>query len=434
MSKGFLSLSSSFFLFLFLPLNLFSQSCAGPDPFHNPHRQRDFEAVQIFINSKRLEVLHAKEKELKITGDVRTEFFYRTESTKGKNLRGHGAVDASGVPITRFFTEIEMNLRFYYKHGDRSWAEIYLNLDDSAGIMESRRTCDTDPEGLFGSGICDDICLKRAFFGYRVYECKDVNFFDIEIGRRPLNSIFESYIMYKNRFDGILFKYSHNVEPSSNYYINLGPFIVDERVKYFAYVGEAGVLNFLNEMIDLTYSYIDWKTIGHNRCGTKDPLGSRFRVSEYSIAYNFKETAFEKLVGKKIKAQLYGAWLFNHAAKRLRETHRKENQGWYAGFIIGEVRKKGDWALDIIYEVCQAQVCPDSDVSSGIDRGNVLKETFTAERRGKTNYKGWEFEFLYAITDKLSLDAIVNFAQAENPRIGGHHHNSKCELDFIMAF
>jgi hypothetical protein len=134
------------------------------------------------------------------------------------------------------------------------------------------------------------------------------------------------------------------------------------------------------------------------------------------------------------RAQIYGAVLVNSAAKPNILTHfKRENVGWYVGYLMGEVRKKGDWAIDISYELVEAQAIPDSDVN-GIDRGNVRRETFTADGRGKTNYKGWEFQLLYAFTDKLSTNIIYDISNAENPNIGGRHRYSKLEIDLIMAF
>ena len=100
---------------------------------------------------------------------------------------------------------------------------------------------------------------------------------------------------------------------------------------------------------------------------------------------------------------------------------------------IGEVKKEGDWAIDMRYEVVQAFAIPDDDVS-GISRGNVFGESFTRSCRGNGNYYGFRLEGLYALTDNLSIDAILEYSRAYKKSIGGSHSFSKCEVEAIYAF
>jgi len=126
----------------------------------------------------------------------------------------------------------------------------------------------------------------------------------------------------------------------------------------------------------------------------------------------------------------------NHAAQKLIVNHHKtlQNIAWYAGVLIGKVRKEGDWALEIQYQYVQAQSVPDGD-SAGICRGNVLDESFTTcARAGNTNFKGWKFEGLYGFTDNITLDSIVEFTKAIDSDLGGRHTYSKFELEAIYAF
>jgi len=101
---------------------------------------------------------------------------------------------------------------------------------------------------------------------------------------------------------------------------------------------------------------------------------------------------------------------------------------------VGEVLKEGDWSFEIQYQYVQAFSIPDKDVS-GIGRGNVHKDSITGPAaRGNTNYKGWRFEGLCAITDDLTVDSILEFSQDVDPSIGGSHHYSKFEIETIYAF
>lgn len=406
------------------------------ESFHNKTRLRDFEVLQEFVNSKRTLSFAEKSKYLKFSGDIRTEIYHRTEKVEGKYVRGHGATDLAGLVRPDWTYDLILKWQIDYKC-DRMWGQAKVEFDNEAGIQETVTDCINNREGLYGSGFCDDICLKRAFFGYRVLEKPKSWTFDIEIGRRPLNLIFESYIQFKNRFDGILFRYDRELPPHSKFYLYAGPFLVNERTDHWAVVGEMGIFNFKNWRTDIRYSYIDWSLNRRNQCGlgrAKNP----YRISQFTLDYNFPKEAFGR------KAQLYGAFLCNHAAPKIGVTRfppppngnfigRRENLGGYAGFLIGEVKKEGDWAIDISYEVVQAQAIPDSDVS-GIDRGNAERDSFTFNERGKANYKGWEFQFLYAITDKLQTNILYDTSTAENAKIGGHHSYTKLEIDVILKF
>lgn len=361
---------------------------------------------------------------------MRAEIYYRTEKDEnGKNLRGVFDPQLRKI-VPRETEEAVLNLQFDYNCG-RSYGQSKVQFDNDMGIEESLKPCDADKQAMFGSGFCDDICLRRCWMGYHLIEDSKVYNFDIEIGRRPLNTVFESYIEFKNRFDGILFRFGKKIKPASKFYIMGGPFVVDYRSNHFAVVVEVGYYNFLDKKIDMRYSYIDWRLLHENRCGTVDPLGTRFKNSQVTIDYNLPEI-FKK------KAQLYGAFLVNtDAIPNTFSNFYKANIGWYAGYIMGEVKKRGDWAIDISYEYVEAQAVPDSDVS-GIDRGNILKETLYQSvpmtRHGKANYKGWEFQLLYAITDKISTNVIYDISRAANVNIGGPHNFSKLEVDFILAF
>lgn len=394
--------------------------------FQDSNQKRDFEAIQEFVNSKRTIPFAEKVKTLKFSGDIRLEYAMRKESQNGRKLRGKGVKNSSGLPVSENDLDFVFKFQFDYDGGD-TWGQAKIEHDNLGGIEQSDQPCTPNNPGLFGSGFCDDFCLKRAFFGYRITKGKDWTF-DVEIGRRPLNLIFESYIEFKNRFDGILFRYDKDIKPSSKFYVHAGPFIVDYRSDHYAIVGEIGYLNFLDKKIDIRYSYIDWDLAHRNRCGAIRPLGNKFRNSQFSTDINFPNGLYGK------KAQIYGAFLVNSAAKAIPLTlYKKENIGWYAGFLMGEVRKKGDWAIDISYEYVQAYAIPDSDVS-GIDRGNVLKETFFVNQRGKSNYKGWEYQYLYAISNSIQVNLIYDSSVPANAHIGGWHRFKKFECDIILKF
>lgn len=406
---------------------------------------RDFEIVHEYLNSKRTMDVQEKSCNLTISGDIRAEWRHQTEKESGIRVRGPRSVvfiddlpvsrlDAGLEPVSRNEFDAVFNLYFDYVC-DRAWGVVWLEFDNPAGIELPERSCEFDPQGCGGSGICDALCLQKAYMGYNVCCDGDVRF-DIELGRRPFWTVFDSRIQFNSRFDGLLLKYSAGMECYGDFYVNFGGFLIDERVNDFGLIVETGFLNIMDMGLDFKYSFINWPKLGggRNRCFVEDPRGFKFRNSQWTFAYHFNP----ELICN--PATIYGAILWNHDARRRIETNdRKKGLGWYVGFYVGEIRQEGDWAFDMDYEVVQAQAINDCDVS-GIGRGNVLDETFTANGRGNANYKGWRFEGDYALTDNLVLDAVVEFSRAEDKSIGatlvgdGQHSFSRFELEAIYAF
>lgn len=404
-------------------------------------------------------------------------------------LRGDNRVDGGGTPLSVNDFDVEFNFKMKYSF-ENAWCMAHLQYDNPAGCR-GRNDC----EGNFaifskngktkiktvtrdrrrspkGSGESGFLNLKRAFISYNPY-ADGKQRIDIEIGRRKLDDVFVSEVEFSNRFDGVLLKYASAIDKVADWYFNGGAFIVDERVNHFGYVAEIGFLNVLDTNLDLRYSFIDWRKHGVNRCFIHDPYGARFQNSQISFAY----TINPEIYCKKVAIEFYGGFLVNHAAKKhnLFTHNKKKNLAWYGGIYLGKVNKKGDWAADIEYVVVQAQAVSDFDVGS-IGRGNILDENITdafnksqfhfedsyyskgdvysdsyygeagsrAEpskkfsayfpRRGNANFKGWHFQFLYGVTDNLSIDLEYDFSKAEDPHIGGRHFYSSFEIETIYAF
>lgn len=389
--------------------------------------QVDFDALRDYLRSKRDIDLDKKKTELSISGDVRFEWRHMTETAKGRRLRGRGAENPETFKlfepaIFKNDFDIEFNLTFAYKT-KRSWTVAQLKFDNPAGV-DNFIDCDDNPEGVHGSGRCDKLCLKKAYMGYSIYNENDRHV-DIELGRRKLSDVFDSEIQFLSRFDGVVLKFATPLSQGGIAYWNTGAFIIDERADNFGYVTEIGSLDVANSGFDVKYSFIHWQQNSINRCFVSDPEGLKFKISQFTLAYNF----FPKICGLEEPAQIYGAFLINHA-------RANNNLGGYIAFALGEVEGEGDWALDIQYQVVGAYAISDGDVG-GIGRGNVMEESFTDRddlRRGNTNFRGWKVDFLYAITDNLTIDATVEASKALNDKIGGKHTFSKLELEAIFAF
>lgn len=419
---------------------------------HN--EERDFDALREFIRTKREIPLEDKDLDLSISGDVRFEWRHLTENSRHRNLRG-GDATRDGKPVSRNDFDVEFNLRFDYVN-DRTWAAAHVAYDNSAGVDDTGNSCDEDPQGYHGSGTSDGISLKKAYFGYRL--CDDGRSqLELEIGRRNLYNVFDSRIQFDSRFDGILLRYKSCCEGIGKWYIYAAGFLIDERVNHFGWVAEVGLLDICQSGIDFKYSIIDWQKRGENRCRKENPFGMRFLNSQWTTEYTFTPDFL------RLKTVVFGAFLVNHLGhighywgpkemnpekknkhvKFEKKRAKDQNTGWYTGFCIGEVDKEGDWSFEAMYQYVQAFAVPDEDVS-GIGRGNVNNTSITAKKpknkefdligQGNTNFKGWRFEALYAITDELTLDTILEFTQTVKTKIGGSHNYTKFELETIYAF
>lgn len=441
--------------------------------FDQELNERDFEALRKYLNSKRETNLEDENATtVTISGDVRFEYRHLNEDLKHIRLRGDQRRHPDrNLPVSRNDFDCEFNLKFDYLK-DRSWAVAHLQYDNSAGVDSQDRGCVEDPNGWFGSGKCDEICLRKAFMGYNFFMDDCLGRFDIEIGRRGnMYNVFDSRVQFLSRFDGILLKWKGKSEYAKELYWNLGGFVVDERVNHFAYVTEVGALNILDSNIDLKYSFIDWCGQVGSRCiksiciSPGNPYFYKelnkakafdYAVSQWTIYYNLDPCYFGR------KAKLFAAFLMNHKWKKFEVVESKlvladpkvpdvfkrvavepksskkyrANLAWYAGIAIGEVRKENDWAIELQYQYVQALAVPGQD-AAGICNGNVFDYTLT--QKGfvyidNTNYKGWKLEGLYALTDNITIDSIIERTTSVNEHIGGAHVYSKVEVEAIYAF
>lgn len=427
--------------------------------FNQALNEKDWQVLREFLNTKRTIDVRDKAKNLTISGDVRTEWRHMTESINGRSIRGHNAFDPytiipgilpDGLPISKNDFDIEANLKFDYVT-EKTWASSHFQYDNSAGVDDSNVPCNISQDSWHGSGRQNNLNLKRAYMGYNLYK-KNKARLDIEIGRRRLYDVFDSKVQFTSRFDGILLKYvKDELGWAKDFYWYGAAFLVDERVNHFAYITEVGVDNIYDTNIDIDYNFVHWNKYGKNRCGGRNPEAFRFQNSQVTAYYSFKpEWTWNKA------SYVYAGLVYNHDAVRIdwrnvdpfervnpifQSTSEEPKEvansshpwAWFTGFVIGKVEKQGDWSFVFQYEWVGANAVPDQD-AGGIGRGNVLGETITATARGNTNYHGARAEVLYAFTDQLSLDAILEYSRDLKSHIGGTHSYSKFELEAIYAF
>ncbi len=397
-------------------------------------RERDDQSITDFVKSKRAITVQEKGGALMISGDIHTEWSYLKDWSGGHRRRGSKSANLKVPPkphapfATSEFT-VEANVMFDYR-AERTWAAIQLQMSNGAGIkqQERREDVNTNKNFLWGSGALDNLVLRRAYMGYNVMD-HGTSRLDVELGRRRGYDFFDSKIQFYNFFDGIYLKYANSFEGITDFTFKGSAFVVDYTVNQFAWVGELGFLNIGDSGFDFKYSLIDWERDGHNRYNKKNALGSKFINSQFTFAYKLSPDWIH------YKTKLYGAYLHNHDAKKTHYTHhKKEDNAWYAGASIGEVRRQGDWAIDANYQWVQAQAIPESDCS-GICRDNPQNISFYQKRWGGfANYKGYVIDGFYALTDNLTLNVNFDRVHECSHRIGGKHRSYQFQVAAIYAF
>jgi hypothetical protein len=376
----------------------------------------DIQALREWINTKRQVTVKEIGGNLSLSGEVRTEFQATGETVNGVSQRG------SGTPYPSRGYDIAVNLMLDYR-SDLTWASIKLEFDNDAGI--------------FG-GTTNKVKMSRAYFGARALN-GDSYYVDVEVGRKKLGSIFDSKLEFNAYFDGVVAKYDQSFERVGDFYVHLGTFIIDERKDQYGYVGETGFMNIAGSGFYTKLSLIDWDTKNwHDSIRQKQ---FDFIVGQMILGYKFYPAMLQKQV------TLYAAGLYNFRARRLAITdNQKANWGSYIGFSMGELKRKGDWALDANYQWLAAQCVPDYDVS-GIGLGNINDTGFYTEKKngtgapttrrtaaGEGNFQGASVTLDYLITNNINLQQQWLYSVRLDQDIGPSRRFKQYEIEFIYGF
>lgn len=415
------------------------------------------ESLINFINSKRKIPLTDKVKNLKISGDVHTEWAYQTEKIDGKILDVFVFNEAQSVGddgLVFLPGDRELNARhngrtrfdfFVDWDSKKMWARTNVRYENSIGVIDNAEEEQVDPQGYRGSGSDGSMKLREAYVGYEIFK-RDVDRFTVELGRRgAIYKLFYSEIQFNSRFDGFALKYSSNYGGLGEWYGTWAGFVIDQRANHFGWAGEVGIENIMDTGLDAKYSYIDWHKSGRNRFFITNPIGFRFKVSQWSLLHNSKP----KWLGCR-SLQLFGAFLMNHIPARktfvdanpavttakyipvLKKISR-QNLGGFVGFQYRIIEKEGDWQLRAMAAFCEAQCVPDNDVRN-IGTGNSLDESFTAYGRGNTNWKGFSVKGGYALTDHFVIEGQVDRSWAIDNEIAGSHSFTRWCVETTYSF
>lgn len=409
--------------------------------YEDKKQENDMEALRRWLQDKRMISVKEIGGDLSLSGEARVEFQDTNETRNRLKQRGPGG--ATNKPAQGW--DVEVNIMLDYRT-EYTWAAIKLEFDNDMGVR---------------GGKVDRLRLEKAYLGGR-WVSGDTLTFDAEIGRRNLFNTFDSKMEFLSIYDGINLRLNKAFQSIADYYFNAGAFLIDADANHYGFVAETGMLRIAQTGLYAKYSVIDWQK--HFSDPQKDNR-YRFVVQQMLLAYQFNPA----WIGKKL-IKFYTAGLTNLIADDLvlptmypnntppsppvtivpsdlpTKNFGKQNWGWYIGVAVGQVRKKGDWAVETNFQVAQAQVIPDYDFL-GIGRGNAASEglyttnlngsgsyTTIQNAVGPCNYYGFEIDALYAFTDNLSVEENFKWSHTLNTNIGPNLKYKQFEVEFIYAF
>ncbi len=387
----------------------------------------DIDALRRWLNDKRLITVRELGGDLSLSGEVRTEFQAFSEQRNGIMERGMGSL--TGLPAYSWDVDVALALDY---RTDYTWASFKIKFDNDMGVK---------------TGTVDKIKIQKGYLGGRMV-AGDTLTFDMEIGRRSLNNVYDSKIEFAALYDGIAFRLGKAFENIGDYYFNCGPFVIDDRTNHYGAVAEMGMLRMGNVGLNAKYSVIDWKK--HFSNPQKNDRYN-FVVQQFLLSYQFNPL----WLGKRL-IKFYGAALANLIADDLvlynpnrdaDQNFGSQNWGWYTGVSIGTVKKAFDFAVDLNFQWAQAQAIPDYDFM-GIGRGNAARvglyndkldgsgkiASTTETAVGPCNYYGFEIDMLYAFTDNLTVQENYKWSRTLNQQIGPNLKYQQFEVEFIYAF
>ncbi len=385
--------------------------------------QDDLNALKEWVSERKKKI---EEKfppgKLVLSGEVRTELQSTNEKLNDVKQRGSGSANPS---IGTRTWDIELRLQLDYRT-ERTWAAARLRFDNDAGI----------------DGTVNRLKIDRAFYGGNIINASDYTV-ALQAGRWDLTLYFDSQIQFDSLMDGVLIKYDHALDWFGDFYFRGGPFVVDEKIDHYAYVGEIGVLNVGRTGFYSKISFIDWDTKDRGNQTAKDTLANR----QYQFC-NWQVTAGYKWVPFKRTLNCFAAYLINTAAKRLPVTaNQKANMGWYVGCRLGELKKQWDWSFQFVYEWVQAQSVPGFDVlgigngnASGVGlygktvKGQTTLFTLPSEARGSTNYRGFVAVLQYMLTDNIVVYQQWKQSVRLSSDIGVPFSYKQYEIELIYSF
>lgn len=271
------------------------------------------------------------------------------------------------------------------------------------------------------------IRLPRAFLGYNFVTYGPVTF-HTTMGRRPLNLMYESQVMFSTTADGITGYLGYGSEKWGNAQTTVG---IYTNGKPF-WIVDAKYTDILLKGFYLDYSFIYWGQ--HLPSDALEfPFQWRYDISQFLIGWDNTPKWL------KIDAKISAALLVNHHAwVNYMTNFQPENLGGYVTFQLGRVRKKGDFSFQAQWQLIPANLIPDFDFA-GIGRGATVGKSIYAtsdirNANGSTNFNGWELVLQYSLTDDITSKVRFQRSISYNSNIGLPANMSKFSMDMLYNF
>jgi hypothetical protein len=282
-----------------------------------------------------------------------------------------------------------------------------LKFNNNMGLNPyGYETEDFANEGTFVEDYKDDykpssgkIQLAKAFFGYTLYNDNGQNV-ELNLGRQRLYDLFDSRVMFANRFDGLAFKYTSIFDGIGSAHATWGSYLVDDRSNHYGHAFEVGLADIVNSGAFFKFSFN--KLSKENVVGVKSYLKD---LAKHNVSQLLVGWVLPQEVTWGYTTKLYAAYLTNHKAKKeARLQNHRHNHAWYAGFSMGSIKKPGDFTFDANWQYVEGNAISEAFVRSGITRGNVPRIPFTlSANQGYVNYHGPSLIFAYQATSDITL-------------------------------
>lgn len=435
--------------------------------------EEQFSVIRKYIEEKRNIAIKDKGGSLRIGGDIRAQFKHAHQVASDGKVEGSGTGagrKGDDMDIPAYRGDIEAALSFEYVH-DNTYGDLLFKFSNHTGI-DGTNYSDKDEPTVDVANLSykssyapsdNKIKLARAVIGGELWS-KDSHSVTGEVGRQRLYDLFDSRVMFVNRFDGVAFKYAGDFEGVGKASAKAGIFMISDRVNLYGKVAEVGLSQILETGFGLKYSFINWSKDGSYSDGSNSKLPDsapentrtsnanyvglnrlcRFQVSQI-LANCYLPT--EWFGGRLVN--VYAAWLHNHAAKEMRDWYSRVDLGnrnsnaWYAGFTLGRIQTPGDWVLDANYQYVEAQSVPEFDSFGSAGRGNLRNQwMFMDPTQGNTNFKGIRAQFGYCLTADVMLNVKATSTRAIDARLSNavsENRNSSnryeyAEVEIVYSF
>lgn len=200
------------------------------------------------------------------------------------------------------------------------------------------------------------IDVEKVLLGYQITP----NAF-IELGRSPMDDLFDSKVQYDSHFNGIHAFFKHELADYGTLFVHGGPQVIDSHKNSYGAIGECGLCHLFDGNMTVKYSHTYWD---------KD-----YQISQITYKYDFPTLLWD------MPHSFYAAGLKNHNSSQ-------NNYGYYLGMTFGSIKEANDLSIDVNYQRVKSEAIPTFD-HAGIGTGVQTK-------------------IAYAITDELTVQGKIS--------------------------